>query len=752
MSAALSKSTSSAGRSAHQIFSRAMIQAAIGAITVFSIADENPAYFVLSLLGVLMVWIFSVRPKQPAPRLLINSILMLVVVYAGIEMLRIGVGVNAFAIFAVLLLIVKMLDLREPRDDGQIIVLTVSILIAAVLTSNTLMTGVLTVIVSILIMRAVVYFQIHAVLSMSAKDSSVIVKGAKIDIRSMLFATGFLCAIIGSVIFVVLPRNIGVQAFGQWGELGQSVSGFSDSVELGRPGRISQSSTPVLDLTVTDRNGANVGSESSSAIYLRGAVLNEYDNGKWVRSSMMSNPFADRIRRYPPNSTLNPQGNESLVWDRQYDFTIRSSANGPEYLFTPWKTTEFRVGDDPMRLGLDFKRGIFLKDGFGGRIEYSARARNTEFEEVAYDKFTDRNDVIPAQIEPEIAQLARQILTDGGVNPDPLVRPMREDIAAVRLIENHLRSRYSYTLDSQPVPNGEDATKWFLFERKTGHCEYYASALTLMSRSIGIPARVITGYVVSDFNTVTGQYVVRQSNAHAWIEAEIAPGHWRAFDGTPPADFHQIHEPDPSMWRSIAKFYESVEFLWVRSVVAYDSDAQQSIMGAQSTDLGLSNLGENLLNRLAAGRGRLIGRSAIVAGIVFASSMLIGIMLIKYKQIIANSWLWVQHWINRIQNRLLNSDSPAAHPRFDKLDRSVRRSLQRLEIPKPDWKPLKLHLAQELATHDLITDSTREALIEASDVLYRFEFSAQPQLIDLDQVSRLVGTLRRSEKLSKASR
>lgn len=731
-----------------------MLLAAIGSVIIFSIADQNPMYFALSILGITLACLFSVRPSRPAPRLVINTILLLVIGIAGFEMLRIGVGVSSFAVFVALLLVVKMLDLREPRDDGQILVLSVSILIAAVLTSNTLITGVLMVVVSVLIMRAVVLFQLHAVLHKSAAGSEMIGKKARIDIRSMIFATGFLCAMFGSVIFVVLPRNIGVQAFGQWGGAGESVSGFSDSVELGRPGFISQSSTPVLDLTITDRDGRNIGTQSTPAIYLRGAVLNEYDSGRWIRGSVMQTPLSHRSRPVGPNTLLKSvREMDNSDWDRQFNITIRSAGNGPTYLFAPWQTVEFRVGSEPMRLGLDFERGIFIKDGIGGKIEYVVRSMNTEFDQISPDQFDLRRAITPTPIEPEIGELARDIVKRAGIEPDGDLRPIQKDAAAIRVLEKHLRSQYDYSLDSQPVPSGEDATKWFLFEQRTGHCEYFASSLALMSRSIGIPARVITGYIVSDFNEVSGQFVVRESNAHAWVEAEIARGEWRTFDGTPPADFHSIHEPDPSIWRSIAKMYESVEFLWVRSVVGYDSASRQNIIGGTSSDFGLSSMGESLLNRFAAGRSRLVMRAIIMGAVVFAVSMFLGIVMLKYKDIFRGAVEWVGHRLASIGNRMFREQTVAGDPRYDNLEVLVRKSLERLEIPKPHWKPLKSHIRDYLLPLQKVTTPTREALIEASEVLYRYKFSQnEPPPIgsksDQEQISRLTSQLRKSEKLA----
>ena len=736
---------------ASRSFARAMLQAAIGSVLVFSIADQNPMYFLVFTLGIGVTWVFSVGPRRPAPRMVINSILLLVIAIAGIEMLRIGVGVSAFTVFVTLLMIVKMLDLRTPRDDGQIIVLCVAILIAAVLTSNSMMTGIFMLVAIALILRVVVLYQIHAVLVQAAAPAQIITRKARVDIRSMILATGFLCAVIGSAVFVVLPRNIGTQAFGQWGN-GESVSGFSDMVELGRPGFISQSSTPVLDLTITNRDGFNIGSEDTPPVYLRGAVLGEYDAGRWNRSPVMRSPLQSRTRLIPPNTSLRPRGRvDTTEWDQQFTISIRSSNNGPSYLFAPWKTVEFRILDEPMRVGLDFERGIFLKDGIGGKLDYAVRSINTEFETIGFEEFDRRSSVIPTTIEPEIVQLARDILVDSGIEPDASLRPISDDRIAMSVIERHLRAQYTYTLDAQPVPAGEDATKWFLFERRAGHCEFYASALALMARAVGIPARVLTGYIVSDYNAMTGQYVVRESNAHAWVEAQIAPGHWRTFDGTPPAVFHSIHEPDPSIWRSVLKAYESIEFLWVRSVVGYDSAARQNIMGSPSTDFGLSSLSESFLNRLAAGRDRLILHGVIVAGIVFSISMLLGIVLLKYKQIVAGILEEIRLWALRIRGRLRASQADTIDPRFVQLETLIARNLARLGIPKPSSVPLKSHLRAHLfaceAAGESIPELTREVLVEASQVIYQHRFSRDPNGIDAQQLTKLESQLRKSEKL-----
>tara|TARA_E500000318_G_scaffold86482_5_gene83082 strand:+ start:145407 stop:147638 length:2232 start_codon:yes stop_codon:yes gene_type:complete len=729
-------------KSLASMFRSSLFWAIFGAMTSFAIADASPIYFIIFVGATLAVWFGSVRPSRPAPRMIINTILLLVIAIAGIEILRSGVGVSAFAVFVALLLVVKMLDLRGPRDDGQVLVLCLSILVAAVLTSNSFLTGAMMLVECVLLLRAFVLFQMYAVVRMGRTPSVRVDKRTRIDIRSMMFGAGFVCVLIAGVLFIILPRNVGSQAFGQWGA-GRSVSGFSDEVELGRPGRITMSSTPVLDLTVRDRDGLNVGHENSPPIYLRGAVLERYEHGNWKRSSIMRVPLAERIQFHPPNATIKPRDQlDYSRWDFEYEISLRSVNDGPIYLFTPWRPVEFRLHDQSMRLGYDFSRGLFLRDGVGGStLEYSVRTVNDAFRTPAIQPDSTRAPVYTADIDQRIIERAYEVVRDGGVEPDPAIRALQMDAAAVRLLETHLRTRYRYTLDALPVPRGRDATEWFLFDRQEGHCEFYASALTLLCRSIGIPARVVTGYIASDFNAVTGQYTVRESNAHAWVEAEIAPNLWRTFDGTPPDDFHNIHVPDPGIMRSIAKMYESIEFLWGRVVIGYDSSAREQLVGDEIGDFGLSSLSDRLLARFAAGRDRLVSRAAIIAVIVFAGSMFIGLALMRMELIIRVVRSWIANLLKRLgfQLELKSRDDEPVH----RLERVIHEQLEILGAPRPPWRPLKRHLDEY--RDQFAADPHRLGMLrEGASLIYRARFGRDGHA-NAERAAQLVLELRESD-------
>jgi transglutaminase-like putative cysteine protease len=103
----------------------------------------------------------------------------------------------------------------------------------------------------------------------------------------------------------------------------------------------------------------------------------------------------------------------------------------------------------------------------------------------------------------------------------------------VMAVTTYLQRSYHYTLDLKPVPSGRDPVDWFLFDVKRGYCEQFATAETLLLRSLGIPARLTTGYATGDYDPVLDQAVVREHDAHAWVEVWFPHHGWVPVDPTP---------------------------------------------------------------------------------------------------------------------------------------------------------------------------------------------------------------------------
>ncbi len=707
-------------RSLTRIYFRSLLLTMLGVIALFSLADLSPSFMIIGIVGASIGYWYAVQGPSTISRIAINALLAVVVVLGLLNALRGNFSVSSFAFFSLLLMILKLFDLRSPRDHGQILVLSLGLLIASALTSNNMITGLGVFLLGFIFIRSLMLFRLYALCSRE-RGADGFETRASIDLRSMQTVTGFVCCIGAVLIFLVMPRSLGNNTLGQWGGPGvqASTTGFDDDVELGRPGRITTSPTPVLRMTIRDRNDQPVGNESSKAIYLRGAVLTEYRSGRWVSQQDQNIPVTFRTRIIEESASIPLVNDNSRAdWTHEYAVTFEHSDQNYGYLFTPWKPLELKSNEEQSRVGIDpVTRMILLSSR--PISSYRVRSSSPEFEPIPAQVLTRQTVVSLEGVTNQIRSLAYQVLTSAGIDPSPESRPPSMDIQAVRALETHLRTQYAYTLDSEPIPNDQDATEWFLFESKKGHCEYYASALTLMSRSIGVQARVITGYVAAEYNDVTGTYMVRESNAHAWVEAQVGPDFWRTFDGTPQSDFHSIHEPEPTFFRSLAKFYEAIEQAWVVGVVGYDSDSREAVFGDVDPDLGLASYGETLQDRLAAGRMRLVRKALITAGTIFVISMITGIVLIA---LVRRSFAQaIYGWCSRLMilsaQRRQETQEELAEQR---LAASIYSTLHQSGVPCPHGIPIRTHL-KAINREEL--NGLYPVLDRATTFLYNYKFA-----------------------------
>jgi transglutaminase-like putative cysteine protease len=168
---------------------------------------------------------------------------------------------------------------------------------------------------------------------------------------------------------------------------------------------------------------------------------------------------------------------------------------------------------------------------------------------------------LPPGLDPRIPRLAAQVTGSGSNSYDKAVA-----------LEKHLKTHYGYTLQL-PSSAVADPLANFLFERKQGHCEYFASSMAVMLRTLRIPARVVNGFISEEFNDLTGNYVVRARNAHAWVEAYFPNYGWITFDPTPDS---ATGSPQP--WGRVMLYLDAASSFWREWVVSYDS-SHQSVLG-----------------------------------------------------------------------------------------------------------------------------------------------------------------------------
>lgn len=128
---------------------------------------------------------------------------------------------------------------------------------------------------------------------------------------------------------------------------------------------------------------------------------------------------------------------------------------------------------------------------------------------------------LPQRHDPAITELAQRVAGD-------TEQPLQQAIA----LEQHLRSEYAYSFESVFTSQNRTPLTEFLFQTRRGHCEYFASAMAIMLRTLDIPARLVTGFSATNYNPMTGYYEARLLDGHAWVEAWLPPHGWVLFEPT----------------------------------------------------------------------------------------------------------------------------------------------------------------------------------------------------------------------------
>jgi len=252
---------------------------------------------------------------------------------------------------------------------------------------------------------------------------------------------------------------------------------------------------------------------------------------------------------------------------------------------------------------------------------------------------------------------------------EPRVRGLAESIVAhtdkfafydrARLIETYLKGHYDYTLHPGRVPPGEEPVVRFLFTTRRGHCEYFAAAMVLMLRTLDIPARMATGFVGGEWNDYGRFYVVRQRNAHAWVEAYIpSVRDWVTFDPTPRSD---ISEGGGYGWvAALDRRLAYLRLAWNNYVVNYSFQDQRALSAALNRLLG--RLGALVRSRGGQVTVRGAGGGALGAvGVALAGA--VGAVLAVYL---------VRHATRRLGSRRKRSVRPAL-AFYRKLEALLRR-------------------------------------------------------------------------------
>jgi hypothetical protein len=385
----------------------------------------------------------------------------------------------------------------------------------------------------------------------------------RLGLLSASVALGILALTAG--LFFLLPRTAEA-AFAHLVSHRVFLPGFSNQVTLGEIGEIKTSSRTVMHIRIFN-------SQPLGGLKWRGSALTEFDGKRWSNAPRVRTPI--RIE----NGHVDLMPIDALPPGRSISYHVDLGAFETDALFFAGipenldlhSTSLYRTDTGSYRLGHPTPQG-FHYDAYSLLEEPPERAPPAYPAPVLPLAARNQYLQLPA-LDRRVAELARTLTASAAT-----------DLERARAIERHLRTAYGYTLE---LPDKEvaDPLANFLFQRKKGYCEYFASAMAVMLRTAGIPARMATGFQSGVYNPISELWLVRASDAHSWVEAWM-PGHgWTTFDPTPP-------DPNPYSFALLAKaalYLDAAETFWQEWVVTYDITRQGSL--AYHMELGARSLG-----------------------------------------------------------------------------------------------------------------------------------------------------------------
>jgi len=387
---------------------------------------------------------------------------------------------------------------------------------------------------------------------------------ARLALLSGFIALGILA--LTAALFFILPRtaDAALSRFARHATL----TGFAEQVTLGQAGGIGNNSRPLMHIRIFS-------SEPPGDVKWRGAALSDFDGRRW------SNPDP-RTTRIPVENGHADLGEDVYTRGRHLEYHVDFDAADVNALFfagTPVKVDvrcSYLVRADGGAYSPDFRpRQGFHYDA------YSAIAGPPESAPPLYPppilplREREKYLQLPAGLDPRIPALARS-----------MAGPAATDLERARALENRLRRDYRYTL--RPVDrDAADPLADFLFAHREGHCEYFASALAVELRTLGVPARIVTGFDGGEYNSITDLWVVRASDAHSWVEAWIPGFGWSTFDATPSTS----DAPSFAFLTRLGLYLDAAQTFWRDWVMGYGVGRQDALadrleQGARRAGIG----------------------------------------------------------------------------------------------------------------------------------------------------------------------
>jgi transglutaminase-like putative cysteine protease len=438
------------------------------------------------LLGLCILWRLAAKlPRWPLP----NRTLRIVFAFAAFlgVLLEYGTinGVAAGSALLIVMVALKFLESHSQRDQIVLVILAYFLVFASLLSERSIIVAAY--------LLAFVWITTAGLLQMGRHRTLLPSwPTAKFAARLLLQSVPIML-----VLFLLFPRLPGPL----WALPGSTSSGATGLSETMSPGDIT-------NLGLSDEIAFRVHFLSSppraSELYWRGPVLSQFNGRTWFRRPGMGRQVIN---------TLEVSGDPT-------EYRVMLEPNRRNWLFAidmPQSWT--RIGRLNIAMNSDHQLQVFGLSQARNRIDYAVTSYTTY---LAKEPLTPTEQAWYTQL-PDGSNPRTRALASGWLVDDPPPETIIE-----RALDVFRGPDFFYTLT--PPPLGLHTADEFIFETREGFCEHYASALAIMLRAAGLPARVVTGYQGGELNAFGDYYVVRQMDAHAWAEVWSGERGWVRVD------------------------------------------------------------------------------------------------------------------------------------------------------------------------------------------------------------------------------
>jgi hypothetical protein len=492
---------------------------------IFSFKIVSFQYFFLSFLIFLIAIYRDFIKYFKINRTLLNIIALIFVILIFLRVTLQDIITPALESLIVLLSI-KFLEDKEKRDYLQIFLISILIFTGATIFSFEIFFLFYFIFFIFLINFSIIfltYFSEDKNLEFTLNE---IIKISKRVILIPLIALPF-----SLLLFFALPRTPN-PIFSFFGSTLTARTGFSETVKLGNVSEIQEDNSIIFRATMEKLNDDD--------LYFRGLTLNFYENNEWsyIKTSEDDKRFELKGKIIEQTIYLEPySGNYLFGLDKPIAI----------YSFIKFEKEDFTYK---------------TKEIISNRIKYVVKSIISDF---IYQEKVDKVIYLslPKNLTSKFYEFAKKI--DG-----------ENKFEVAKKILNYLLSgEFKYSLKNLPI--SENPVEDFLFKTKEGNCEYFATSMALLLRAVNIPSRVVAGYKGGLYNDLGGYYIIRQSDAHLWVEAYFEGIGWLRFDPTPSSqrDYLLLKTKNVSKLRL---FLDTLNYYYNTFIINYDLEKQISIL------------------------------------------------------------------------------------------------------------------------------------------------------------------------------